>query len=309
MSSSNNPVRPVVVGVDGTPGSDGAVRYAAVEATRRGAPLHLVHVVPSYLSMGSGVPLPELHRIGADLLQGACEMVVDRHPELDVHELVVHGDPGRGVARAREDAQLVVVGRETRRGLDRLLTGTVTAAVAGHARCDVTVVPGDWTGEVQHGCVVVGVKDDRRTERLAAVAFHEASSRHARLTALSAWQLPDPYIDGLEARTHRSEWEAGAREALLHAVERQQEVHADVKLDLRVLHGSPAEVLVDAARDADLLVVGRHHTAVPPRTRLGSLAHTLVRVTEVPLLIVMESAPESEADADLELEDHGTALK
>ena len=47
----NSPTtRPVVVGVDGRPGSAGALRYAVTEARRRRAPLQLVHVVPDNYS-------------------------------------------------------------------------------------------------------------------------------------------------------------------------------------------------------------------------------------------------------------------
>ena len=48
---SNQVTRPgVVVGVDGSPGSDVALRWAARDAELRNAPLTLVHVVP----LGSG---------------------------------------------------------------------------------------------------------------------------------------------------------------------------------------------------------------------------------------------------------------
>ena len=65
MNSTNT--RPVVVGVDGEPGSAGALRFAVAEARRRRAPLQLVHVVPTFLSLGPAIPLSDLHRIGGTI--------------------------------------------------------------------------------------------------------------------------------------------------------------------------------------------------------------------------------------------------
>ena len=59
-----------------------------------------------------------------------------------------------------------------------------------------------------HGRVVVGVKSSNNTHELLAQAFTEASARGAVLTAVVAWQLPDPYFDRIEARTHAEDWEA-----------------------------------------------------------------------------------------------------
>ena len=55
------PSREIVVGVDGTECGLGAVRWAAQEAARRGAPLRILHAAP-YLGHGgtAGAPPPEL---------------------------------------------------------------------------------------------------------------------------------------------------------------------------------------------------------------------------------------------------------
>ena len=189
----NSPIaRPVAVGVDGRPGSAGALRYAVTEARRRQAPLELVHVVPDSYSVGPVIPWTDLHGIGADILDQEVNTAQRMAPDLTINSELVVMDRGGGIVKAAESAQLVVVGRETRHGLDRLLTGTTTAKVAANAACEVVVVPSFWVDDHPHGRVVVGIKSSNNTHELLAQAFTEASARGAVLTAVVAWQASRP---------------------------------------------------------------------------------------------------------------------
>ena len=84
MSSSDT--RPVVVGVDGAPGSAGALRYGVTEAGRRGVALHLVHVLPTYPPMAPLAPVPvsELRSIGSSVLERASATARDLATQLEV---------------------------------------------------------------------------------------------------------------------------------------------------------------------------------------------------------------------------------
>jgi nucleotide-binding universal stress UspA family protein len=306
MKSPNT--HPVVVGVDGEPGSAGALRYSVAEARRRHAPLRLVHVVPAFLGLGPAIPLPDLHRIGREVLDSAAQTVEELAPELDVSTVIAHGDRRDGVVRAAEDAQLVVVGRETRRGLDRVLTGTVTAAVATHAACDVVVVPSFWVDHGHHGRVVVGLKSQHSSHELLAQAFAEASARGAVLVVVTAWQLVDPYFDRAEARTHARQWEEEGRKVVTEISADWRTVYPDVSMETRVVHGSAARVLLDLSEESDLLVISRRRLAFPPFGRLGAVGHDLLRLSDVPVQVVPYVAePVADTEA-LVLEEAGTPL-
>jgi len=307
MNNENN--RPVVVGVDGKPGSAGALRFAVAEARRRHAPLRLAHVVPAFLSLGPAIPLADLHQIGLDVIDKASKTVRDLDPDLELTSVIAHGERNDGLVNAAEDAQLVVVGRETRRGLDRVLTGTVTAGVAARASCDVVVVPSFWVDRGPRGRVVVGLKTRHNAHELLAQAFAEAAARDAVLVVVTAWQVADPYFDRIEARTNAPEWEEEGRKVVTEISADWRTVYPDVSMETRIVHGPAARVLLDASEDSDLLVISRRRLAFPPFGRLGAVGHDLLRLSDVPVHVVPYiMAPSGDTEA-LKLEEAGAPLK
>jgi nucleotide-binding universal stress UspA family protein len=280
---------PVLVGVDGLRGRAGAVRYAIAEARRRQAPLALVHVIPNFFSLARPATLAELDEIGAEILERERAFVRDVAPDLSVTAVAAHGERSTGIVRAAQSAQLVVVGRETRHGVERFLTGTATAAVAAHAPCDVVVVPSDWTDDPRHR-VVVGLKSRRHCTELLAHAFSEAAARDAELVVVMAWELADPYCDRVELSTNAAEWEAKGREVVAEVAADWRTVYPNVAIETRVVHGPPAKVLLRASAGSDLLIVSRRRLALPPYGRLGDVVHALLRLSEVPVHVVPYAA-------------------
>ena len=302
--------RPVLVGVDGLPGSAGAVRYATAEAQRRRAPLQLVHVVPDFFSVGPPVPLSDLERIGADILAREVDAVRRAAPDLEVTTVMPLGERSTGIVKAAESAQLVVIGRETRHGIERLYTGTTTAAVAAHAPCDVVVVPSFWDGTHPRHRVVVGLKSRSHSAELLSQGLAEAMARDAALVVVMAWQVPDPYFDRIELRTHADEWEAHGREVIAEVTADWRTAYPDVTVETHVEHGPPTRVLLDASSGSDVLVVSRRRLALPPYGRLGGVVHALLRLSDVPVHVVPYAAEDPRADSvDLVLEAAGAALK
>ena len=88
-------------------------------------------------------------------------------------------------------------------------------------------------------------------------------------------------LDGDYVRELLGAQAARAREATL-AVTRE----AGLDAEFRVLRGRPIDELLNAAQDADLLVLGTHGYRGMDRMLLGSVAETLLRRAAVPLLVV-----------------------
>ena len=319
----NSPdTRPVVVGVDGGPGSAGAVRYAVSEARRRAVALHLVHVSPTYLPVEAIVPfgpavrmtapvsMADVESVGASFLSEAAATAAELDPGIVVSTRLARGPCAAGLVESSTGAQLLVIGRETRRGLERMVTGATTARVAARAGCDVVVVPSFWSGANPKGRIVAGVRARHHTDELLTRAFAEAHGRRASLTLVTAWQVPDPYLDRIELRTHAAEWEADDLRVLDELAAPWRRTYPDVQVEARVEHGSAADVLLRASSESDLLLVARRHHVMPPHGHLGGVAHTLLRLSDVPVYVVRAAGNLDEPTLKgLALEESGAALK
>ncbi|HEY9478260.1 MAG TPA: universal stress protein [Microbacteriaceae bacterium] len=137
--------RSIVVGVDGSPASNTAVEFAAAEADRTGAPLHLVHAWQELpIWMDDQVPdaeyLRSLEEMHSHILDDSLQDLEKRHPGVHADRTLVRGPAYRAVLEAAQDAALIVVGNHGLRGLKRVLLGSVSHSIILDALCPVVVV-------------------------------------------------------------------------------------------------------------------------------------------------------------------------
>jgi nucleotide-binding universal stress UspA family protein len=82
-----------------------------------------------------------------------------------------------------------------------------------------------------------------------------------------------------------------------------------VAVETRVEHGAAAKVLLRASDVSDLLFLSRRHHVLPAG-HLGGVVHTLLRLSDVPVLVVPFSDDSDEPSLEgLTLEESGSALK
>jgi nucleotide-binding universal stress UspA family protein len=138
-------VGPVVVGVDGSPGSEFALGVAFDEAARRGCGLTAVTAYSQPLSApGIGIPplISDRDKVESDLrsyLDGAVAGWGDKYPGVSVQTEVVDGQATHILAQASTQARLVVVGSRGHGGFDRLPLGSVGRQLLHHADCPVMI--------------------------------------------------------------------------------------------------------------------------------------------------------------------------
>ncbi|GHH69859.1 universal stress protein [Streptosporangium violaceochromogenes] len=281
----------MVVGVDGSPSAEAAVRWAAEDAFRRGCALRIVHVSEpwthdSRLETPAGF-LESLAERSEAALDATASLAREHAPGLAVETSSETGRPVEVLRREAEGAEQIVVGSRGRGGFTGLLLGSVSLALAGHVSVPVVVVRGEQ-GRV-YGEVVVGFDRSSESEAALAYAFEEAVRRGARLRAVHSWELP-VFATGAAAYTPLVEdvfaSELGlASEALVPWRKR----YPGVEVEETVVYGHPVGVICEASATADLVVVGSRGLGALGSAVLGSVSHGVLHHARCPVAVVRAS--------------------
>ncbi|MFL1428404.1 MULTISPECIES: universal stress protein [unclassified Nocardiopsis] len=133
----------VVVGVDGSPSSRRALRFALEEALTTDASVVLVH------ALGDDAPAEDeaiddevLDRQSEEVVGGVLAEVIDERTEhLDISAVRVRADPVEALLEAGAEADMIVVGSRGRGGVRGLVLGSVSQGVLHHAGIPVAVLP------------------------------------------------------------------------------------------------------------------------------------------------------------------------
>jgi nucleotide-binding universal stress UspA family protein len=155
----------VVVGVDGSPNSQAALRWAADYAGRFGAALRGVVAYGQFMPGFGFAPLSsdELRREALDGLDKSIEHAFGGAPPLPVERVAVNGHPAAVLVDASKDADLLVVGDRGYGGFAELLLGSIGEQAVRRAHCSVVVVraqPGPTTRQSSPATPTAGADAD-----------------------------------------------------------------------------------------------------------------------------------------------------
>lgn len=301
----------VIVGIDGSASSAGALAWAAARASLLGpvVPVAVSHVPGPLLAMRlGGRSAGDLYHRTANVhlaeaiagLRADCEdehqddggpahdLPIDVIDGLSCRARVMEGRPGPALCEAATGAALLVVGTRGRRGATAGLLGSVSSYCARHTPVPLVVVPADRPQSEGLGLITVGVDGSRSSAAALRWAIEHAEPG-ARIEAVGAAPL----------------WGSAADDpaALLEAIERH--VRATVASVLAAgadsADGPPGalEIIIRVdRRDArvalrdrdgpapDLVVVGARGLTELPFLVLGSVSSALIHHPRVPTVVV-----------------------
>ena len=283
-------LRNILLATDFSPISEAAFQYAEAVARRFGSKLHAVHVVPpsayKYVPGGAGEIPWDLDEQEA---KKEMEHLDERMKDLPHETTLVRGNITEAVRTlsVAKNADLVVIGTRGRKGLGRVLLGSIAESIFRQSACPVlTVGPKVMTEapqEIELKRVLFAT--DLSEESLAAAghAFSLAQEFQAELVLLHVVKLP---LEPLESQG-------------VIIAERERKLHklfpADAELwckpECFVMFGDPARSILGFAKEksADLIVLGVRGAAgkLGLATHVGNaVAHEVVSHAVCPVLTV-----------------------
>lgn len=279
----------IVVGVDGSEDGLRGVQFGANAAAAFGAELLLVHAVDDAMLAGAwGVVYdPEvLQSAGqSSIEQAKAHALAAGLPEDQLRTEVVLGSPGGVLCRLSEVAELVVVGRRSVSGLERMFVGSTSVSVVAHASCPVMVISAaahpnqEWDKKL----IGVGLNTSPGNQSVLEHAFKQANRLESDLEIVHVLQPPvgwfSPRISP-EDLDSQLNFIAGGITAV---ADQLHETYPAVEYRVNVVADSPINELVARSKTYDALVLGSSDGNLG--FGLGGLLRGLMAHAECPLYI------------------------
>lgn len=286
----NDTARPVVVGYDGSGEGDAALDWAQAEARRRESPLVMLVAsgIPYLAAPEMSAASPWRDEVTAKLVDEAKSYAA-KATGVDVSVESPLRSPAASLVEASADAELVVIGRHARSAIGEAFWGSTSAQVAAHASCPVVVVDRPVGGD-SAAPVVVAVDGSDHGRAALGFAFQRSAELDAPLVAVHAWWLdvsdhladswlPDDLVEGVEN---------GAQAVLDESLAPWIEKFPDVVVRKILVRQYPVEAVLNAAGDAQVIVVGSRGRGGFAGLLLGSVSQGLLHDTArvCPLVVV-----------------------
>jgi nucleotide-binding universal stress UspA family protein len=281
--------RPVLVGYDDSPESRHALIWAVEEARLRGLPVLVCHALhwPYALKPLSDELMAQIDQVAQEVVDDGVRRARELAPDVDVRRILGRGSPSAVLLEVGRAAELTVLGLRGQGGFDGLEVGSAAVQVAAHCSGPVVVVRPELQPRTGPDArIVVGL--DGSPAGLAALdlALDEAALRLGTVTALccwadcgsSSWPEPLPFVD---SRALRRGAEARFREVTAHLAQRRP----DVPVITEFVTERPQRALLDAARDATLLVLGNRGNESSPTLLLGPVTQTALLEAWCPVAV------------------------
>ncbi|WP_128774381.1 universal stress protein [Actinomyces oricola] len=294
----------ILVGVDGSPESLGAVDWAVARASCEGWRVHILcaYSLPSFTtaSLDGGYAA-----LDDSAIRSGAQAVVDeavarvQGAGVTVTSSLETGDPAGVLVDLSAEAAMAVVGTRGGGGFADRLLGTVSSALPAHSRCPAVVVPHHTEGAAYTPVkrIVVGVDGSGSARKALRRAVREAEVWGAELTAIAAVPMATGAgaLAWLPAAVDREQVLTDVRSGLERAVADALEGHPGVTVRRHALDGNAAELLAEFSTAVDLVVVGSRGRGGFSGLLLGSTSQGVLSHASCPVLVVPSRSKDDNA--------------
>lgn len=173
----------------------------------------------------------------------------------------------------KNNIEMIIMGRRGRRGLERLMMGSVTAKVIGHSPCNVMVVP--RAAKLAYEKILIATDGSVYSELASREAISIAKRTNSSLIVLSV------------AKKDENLPMAKASVDMVKGVAEREGITVEVLTP----KGEPYEVIVNTAeqKKAGLIVVGSHGRTGLEKLLMGSVTERVIGHTKCPVLVVKKA--------------------
>lgn len=272
-----NNIKQILFATDGSEYSLGAQKAAIALTKRCHGELHIMSIMLTTQDLegvGTQHMREEREKEVQARLDKAAQAALAEGVSSTLH-LVYGQEPQHEIVNTASEigADLVVLGRRGSRGLARSMVGHATAYVAGHAHCNVLVVP--RSAEVWSKRILLATDGSEHSAAAADAARDVAKQCGLPVTVVSA-----------TTRSHSAERRAEAKAAVDSKVAAMQA--AGVQSTGIIAEGRPDDVVIEATakEEADLIVVGSHGRTGLMKLVLGSISERIMGQAQCPVMVV-----------------------
>ncbi len=282
--------RPVVVGIDDSPGTEAVLKWALDDARSRHVPLRLVHAYHWRYTYGrspmyADIPDADLRlsmHLAEQLIATAVEYARELDAGVEVDGEILDGDAAEVLVRESHNAGALVLGSRHLKALGSIVLGSVGAATAARAACPAVVMRATAGPTDEDAAVVVGVDGTQASETVLGFGFEHASRHRAPLLAVLCWRPPLVATLGRRADQTTNRADAWLSETLAG----WREKYPDVAVHPQVITEHAVVGLVLASTAQCLLVVGNHGHHAMAGTLLGSVSQGVLHHATCPVAVV-----------------------
>lgn len=282
MGILEGPGRRVVVGIDCSPESEQVLRWADHHAALTRSTLHAVTGWQAdVLGSEAGEDFGETQARVRDALTATIDAALTPERARLVKQRVSIESPADVLLVAARKADLLVVGPRSAGGISGLLLGSVAERVVSGASCPVAIVHPSRHRQAHR--IVAGVDGSNCSRRALEWAIRHAALTRSTVDVLavqdegSRWLMP-PY----QSWATPQQW----AEQVLAEVLKEAPSLDGATVSAHACPGNAAQVLVEASRSSDMIVVGNHGSGALASRLLGSVSQKVARHARVPVVVV-----------------------
>jgi len=279
----------IVVGYDGSDYSKAALMEASKRVKKNGGKVTLVHAVYFDEEEFGIAPLQLDKRI--EFGRNICMQAKEKHLSefgVDVESLVCEGEPPDILTQVAlgKEADLIALGTHGRKGLKRLLLGSVTSGVIAKAHCDVLVVKkpcSKCTGDFKS--IIVAYDGSEQSRKALARAGRLNGSDGAAVTVLYVIPRYEEMVEFFKTDAIKNSLYAQAEKLLDTA--RAVAAEGGFAIAAIVQEGPSADRILDIAKrsESDLIVMGSHGWTGVNKAIMGSTTERVIMDAPCPVLI------------------------